>query len=207
MRGAAWAGILAGLLSPGAAGAAPGAYRTLSDVFSELRVRAPSLAGAAVSKSLRREGRQHLFWTVAARLGPRMIRIEITTNLGSAAAGRIIDERSVVVRGLYKPVTVDYFGVMSGRAVLPEELQPEVLYPERRVLRSGNPAFLLWAKRDLSYAVRNRGEAVYRGLLAFRYCEAQRTLLQVEVFEPAAEFDKEAALRRFLQLQCPAVPE
>lgn len=184
------------------AAGAPPAPRLLGEVFAELGVQAPSWAGAAVRKSLRRAGRSHEFWTVAAEHGARSIRIEATTNLGAAAAGRIIDERSIVVRGLYKPATADYFGVMSGRAAVPAELQPEVLYPERSLLRPGNPAFVLWAKEDLSYAVRERGAAVRRGLLAFRYCAGRRTLLQVEAFEPADRFDREALLRDFSGLRC-----
>jgi hypothetical protein len=205
------AGVFCGILAAAGAaatcaGSAQPAPRLLGHVLTELGVHAPSWAGAVVSKSLRREGRSHVFWTVAAAQGPRAIRVEITTNLGPGAAQRLIDERAVVVRGLYKPATVDYFGVMSGRAAVPEELQPEVLYPERGLLRPGNPAFILWAKKDFSYAVREREAAAYRGLLAFRYCEGRRTLLQVEAFEPAERFDREELLRDFAGLRCADVP-
>ncbi|MBI5240634.1 MAG: hypothetical protein HY926_09190 [Elusimicrobia bacterium] len=197
--------LLAGCLAGASRGASPAVYGRLDEVFADFGVRGPAFAQAAVTKSLRREGRSHLFWTVVAGLGRRTIRIEITTNLRPGAAGRLIDERAVVVRALYKPATVDYFGVMSGRAVVPDELRPVVLYPERSLLHSGNPVFILWAQKDFSYAVHDRSEAAYRGLLAFRYCEAQRTLLQVETFEPAAVFDKEAALRDLSQLRCSVV--
>lgn len=183
-----------------AATAAP--YARLGDVFAEVGVRSPSCEAAALTKSLRREGRNHVFWTAVAGLGRRIIRLEITTNMGPEAAGRLIDERSVVVRALYKPATVDYFGVMSGRSDVPGELRPDVLYPEKSLFRSGNPAFIVWAKKDFDYAVRERAEAVYRGLLAFRYCAVRRTLLQLEIFEPAAQFDRQAALGAFTQLQC-----
>ncbi|MEK7233524.1 MAG: hypothetical protein AAB268_06895 [Elusimicrobiota bacterium] len=177
-------------------------YSRLGDVFAEVGVRSPSCEAATLTKSLRREGRSHVFWTAVARLGRRIIRLEITTNMGPEAASRFIDERSVVVRALYKPATVDYFGVMSGRSDVPGELRPDVLYPEKSLFHSGNPAFIVWAKKDFDYAVRERAGAVYRGLLAFRYCALRRTLLQLEIFEPAAQFNREAALRAFTQLQC-----
>lgn len=182
-------------------------YTRLGDVFAEIGVQAPSFEMAALTKSFRREGRSHVFWTVAAGLGRRIIRLEITTNMGPEAAGRLVDERSVVVRALYKPATVDYFGVMSGRSDVPVELRPDIVYPDKRLFHSGYPAFIIWAKKDFDYAIRDRGEVVYRGLLAFRYCAGRRTLLQLEIFESAAEFDKEAALRTFTQLQCSRDPE
>jgi hypothetical protein len=184
--------------------ATPSDSKRLGDILVEAGIEAPPYAEAVVTKNLRREGRSHRFWTVFATLARKTVRFEISTNIGPAAAGRIVDERSVVVRGLYRPATMDYFGVMSGRSVVPDGLQPEVLYPEKGLLHSGNPAFILWSRKDLSYAVHERGEGVNRGLLAFRYCEAARTLLEVETFEPAAEFDKAAALREFSALKCAA---
>lgn len=195
------------LLSSFAAAAPVVPGSRLGGVLAEVGVRAPDLEAAVLSKSLRREGRSHVFWTVAAGLGEKVIRLEITTNMGPEAAGRLIDERSVVVRALYKPATVDYFGVMSGRSEVPNDLRPVVSYPEKSLFHSGNPVFIVWAKKDFDYAVRDRGEVVYRGLLAFRYCPGKRTLLQLEIFEPAARFDKEAALREFAQLQCSSGPE
>lgn len=195
--------VAAVFLTAFAASRAPAASDArLGEVLAEVGVRSPSLEAAVLAKSLRRQGRSHVFWTVAAGLGRRVIRLEITTGMGPEEAGRLIDERSVVVRALYKPATVDYFGVMSGRSGAPGYLRPDVVYPEKGLFHSGNPAFIVWAKKDFDYAVRDRGEAVHRGLLAFRYCADRGTLLQLEIFEPAAEFDKEAALRAFAQFQC-----
>jgi len=194
--------FLAAFSASRASAASAASYVRLGDVFAEVGVRSPSCESAILTKSLRREGRSHVFWTAVAGLGWRIIRLEITTNMGPEAAGRLIDERSVVVRALYKPATVDYFGVMSGRSDVQSDLRPDVLYPEKSLFHGGNPAFIVWAKKDFDYAVRDRAEAVYRGLLAFRYCAVRRTLLQLEIFEPAAQFDKEAALRAFTQLQC-----
>ncbi|OGS41515.1 MAG: hypothetical protein A3J82_03500 [Elusimicrobia bacterium RIFOXYA2_FULL_69_6] len=174
----------------------------LGPVLDEAGLSAPAWREAAVSRSLRREGRSHRFWTVVARLGSRTLRLEVTSGLSPEAAERMREDWGVRVRALYRPATTNYFGVTQGGKDTPEELKPQALYPDRGLLRRGEPVFALWSDKDLSYVLRSRAEAAHRGLSVFRYCRRTRTLVQVETFEPAGGFDLPAALRDIAAVQC-----
>lgn len=180
----------------------PSQSATLGDILTDLGLSSPPWKEMEVIKSLRREGRRHVFWTVLAKSESRAIRLEISSNIGPAAAQRLTDERSVRIRALFKPATTDYFGVVQGRTETPAELLPKVLYPGRTLLRSGDPVFILWADKDLHYAVKTRAAAVRRGLLAFRYCEKEKVFLEIATFESAARFSEEAALAELSALRC-----
>ncbi|HBL16051.1 MAG: hypothetical protein A2X36_04040 [Elusimicrobia bacterium GWA2_69_24] len=193
---------IAALAAVVAAAAVLAAPKTLGPVLDEIGVSAPAWREAAVIKSVRREGRQHLFWTVVARTGARTLRLEITTRVGPEAAQRLQDDWGIRIRSLFRPATTDYFGVTQRRVVVPEELHPAVRYPRKTLLRSGDPVFVLWSDRDLGYLVKSRETAVNRGVSWFRYCGKRQVLLQVETFAPGAGFDEAAALAESSSVSC-----
>lgn len=177
----------------------------LGEVFDEIGIAAAPRAWreSRVVRSLRRRGKRHVFWSVLAEQGPLTIRLEITTNLKSRSAGRLVDQRSFAVRALHRPAAMDYFGPLGGRAAIPDEFLPEILYPDKRLVRSGYPLFILWSSKEFVYAVEGEKGAVHKGFLGFRYCRDLKTLVQIEVFESAAAFEKERALKQFGAFQCP----
>ena len=144
-----------------------------------------------------RAGVQTGHWTVIAASGRHKIRLEASRNIDPSAALKKMGDRFSSVEGLFKGYAF-YPGMITQRFEVPSELGLEIVPEEPR----GCKTYLLYSTSNMTYGVGDPHLAAYRGALTYRYCAATRTLVEIELFVPKENFDKEALLKELENFYC-----
>lgn len=137
------------------------------------------------------------YWTVIAASGRRKMRLEAARNIGRRSALEKMDDRFASVEGLFKGYAF-YPGMITQQFEVPPELGPEILSPGPR----GYKTYVLYSTAQMTYGVGDPGLAVHRGALTYRYCPETKTLVEVELFFPAEDFNKEGLLKELESFYC-----
>lgn len=179
------------IVTPALANANSGA-KTLGDVFEKLDISMDGVGDFVIRKNILREGRENTFWTIIAKKGQRVIKIEVIKNIAPKYADRYIEERKDMIESLYKRIPSPYPGMISKVIECSDEFKPKVVYLE--IEEKNTPVYILYSTPRFTYGACVEDLIKYRGALTFIYREKEKTLYRIDLFIPRKDFDKKKVL-------------
>jgi len=179
--------VVSGGCRPPASGA-----RTLNAALGEYGIDFGAMGKAAVIDEFKRQGKKMAFHTLVATNGRLRAELEITSPLPQPLAKRYGASKYAVFDSLYDPHRHPYPGAITTLIRCPKDKKPE---PVQVPALGGNVLVLLAdASGRYTFGVWQKGLVKHRGAYCVVYHAGSKSLLEVKLFQPSGQFERDAVL-------------